>query len=393
MSAATKKTVIGLTGNIATGKTVVRKMLGHLGAYTIDADALTHRVMAKDGPGYGSIVEQFGKFILDSQGNIDREKLGKVVFSDPEALASLEAIIHPYVRQAVDFLIRRASQDVVVVEAIKLLESPLREKIDSLWVTTASEDNQLVRLATKRKMSTKDARQRMSNQSSQREKIAAANVVIENNGSFEDTWKQVQKAWQKLFPYGSTGDTQRIPADKVRAAAAAAAAEQVDLSEALLDIDRAKPRQAQDIANFINRMSGTTGLSRMDVMAAFGEKAYMLLYANDQLAGVVGWQVENLVARIDEIWLEGTLNLPKALKAIVEAIEKSSKELQAEALLAFVDPEQAADTSIWQPMGYQILTIPQLEISAWQEAARESQPADTLILFKQLRVDQILRPI
>jgi dephospho-CoA kinase len=131
----------------------------------------------------------------------------------------------------------------------------------------------------------------------------------------------------------------------------------------------------------------------MDVMAAFGEKAYMLLYANDQLAGVVGWQVENLVARIDEIWLEGTLNLSKALKAIVEAIEKYSKELQAEALLAFVDPEQAADTSIWQPMGYQIMTIPQLEISAWQDAARESQPADTLILFKQLRVDQILRPI
>ena len=391
MSSATKKTIIGLTGNIATGKTVVRKMLGHLGAYTIDADALTHRVMAKDGPGYGSIVELFGKFILDSQGNIDRAKLGKVVFSDPEALAGLEAIIHPYVRQAVDFLIRRASQDVVVVEAIKLLESPLREKIDSLWVTTASEDNQLVRLATKRKMSTKDARQRMSNQSSQREKTAAADVVIENNGSFEDTWKQVQKAWQKLFPYGSTGDTQRIPADKVRTAAAAA--EQRDLSEALLDIDRAKPRQAQDIADFINRMSGTTGLSRMDVMAAFGEKAYMLLYANDQLAGVVGWQVENLVARIDEIWLEGTLNLSKALKALVEAIEKSSKELQAEALLAFVDPEQAADTSIWQPMGYQILTIPQLEISAWQEAARESQPADTLILFKQLRVDQILRPI
>ena len=391
MSAAPNKTIIGLTGNIATGKTVVRKMLGHLGAYTIDADALTHRVMAKDGPGYDRIVDLFGKFILDAQGNIDRAKLGKVVFADPEALASLEGIIHPYVRQAVDYLIRRASQDVIVVEAIKLLESPLRERIDSLWVTTASEDNQLVRLATKRKMSTRNARERMSSQSPQKEKAAAADVVIENNGSFEDTWKQVQNAWQKLFPYGSTGDTQRIPADKVRAAAAAA--QTLDLSDAIIETDRAKPRQAQDIADFINRMSGTTGLSRMDVMAAFGEKAYMLLYANDHLGGVVGWQVENLVARIDEIWLEGTLNLSTALKALVEAIEKASKELQAEALLAFVDPEQAADTSIWQPMGYQVMTVPQLEISAWQEAARESQPADTLILFKQLRVDQILRPI
>jgi dephospho-CoA kinase len=390
MSAAVKKTVIGLTGNIATGKTVVRKMLGHLGAYTIDADALTHRVMAKDGPGYSRIVELFGKFILDKDGNIDRSKLAKVVFTDPEALESLESVVHPYVRQAVDYLIKKASQDVVVVEAIKLLESPLREKIDLLWVTTASEDNQLLRLATKRKMSTQDARQRMLNQTSQREKIAAANVVIENNGSFEDTWKQVQGAWQKLFPYGSTGDTLRIPADKVRARAAE---ERLDLSKAVLEIDRAKPLQAQEIADFINRMSGTTGLSRMDVMAAFGEKAFMMLYADDQIAGVVGWQVENLVARIDEIWLEGTLDLSKALKALVEVIENSSKELQAEALLAFVDPEQAADTTIWQPMGYQILTIPQLEVNAWQEAARESQPPDTLILFKQLRIDRILRPI
>jgi dephospho-CoA kinase len=235
-----------------------------------------------------------------------------------------------------------------------------------------------------------DARQRMASQSPQREKTAAADVVIENNGSFEDTWKQVQKAWQKLFPYGTTGDTLRIPADKVRAAAEAA---RVDLSTAALEIDRAKPRQAQEIADFINRMTGTTGLSRMDVMAAFGEKAYMLLYADDQLAGVVGWQVENLVARIDEIWMEGTLNISKALRVMAEKIESASKELQAEAILAFVDPEQAADTTLWQPMGYQILTIPQLEVNAWQEAARESQPPDTLILFKQLRIDRILRPI
>ncbi len=391
MGAASKKTVIGLTGNIATGKTVVRKMLGHLGAYTIDADALTHRVMAQDGPGYPRIVDLFGKFILDDAGNIDRSKLAKLVFSDEEALAQLEAIIHPYVRQAVNYLISRASQEVVVVEAIKLLESPLREKADSVWVTVSSEDIQLLRLATKRNMTTREARQRMENQSPQGVKVAQADIVIENNGSFEDTWKQVQSAWQKLFPHGTTGDTLRIPADKVRAAAAVT--EGLDLSKAAIEIDRAKPRQAQEIADFINFMSGTTGLSRMDVMAAFGEKAYMLLYADDQLAGVVGWQVENLVARIDEIWLEGTLDFSKALKAIVEEIEKSSKELQAEALLAFVDPEQAADTTIWQPMGYQIMTIPQLEISAWQEAARESQPPDTLILFKQLRVDQILRPI
>jgi dephospho-CoA kinase len=77
----------------------------------------------------------------------------------------------------------------------------------------------------------------------------------------------------------------------------------------------------------------------------------------------------------------------------MDKIESASKELQAEALLVFVDPEQIAETTIWQPLDYQVLTIPQLEVSAWQDAAVESQPEDTLILFKQLRVDRVLRPI
>ncbi|MFN2145601.1 MAG: dephospho-CoA kinase, partial [Anaerolineales bacterium] len=213
MSANKKKTIIGLTGNIATGKTVVRRMLGHLGAYTIDADALTHRIMAPDGPGYKPILNQFGKFILGDDGAIDRKKLGKVVFSDPEALAALEAIIHPYVRKAVDYMIKNAKQDVIVIEAIKLLESPLKDRADVIWVTTSSEDNQLVRLATKRGMSAAESRQRMEAQSEQSSKIAAADLVIENNGSFEDTWKQVNAGWEVLFPEtAAESEPQRIEA-------------------------------------------------------------------------------------------------------------------------------------------------------------------------------------
>lgn len=390
--AVRNKTIIGLTGNIATGKTVVRKMLGHLGAYTIDADSLTHRVMAQDGPGYHKIVDLFGKFILDQQGNINRSKLGKLVFADPEALKALEAIVHPYVRQAVDYLIGKASQEVIVIEAIKLLESPLREKTDFIWVTTSSEDNQLERLSRKRGMTAKDALQRMANQSSQTEKVAAADVVIHNDGGFEETWNQVQTGWKKLFPEESVLETGRIEVEKVRAGVRAA--EKIDAATAKLEVERARPKQAQEIADFINRISSRKPeLSRMDIMAAFGEKAYMLLYANDQLVGAVGWQVENLVARVDEIWLDAAISAPKAVREVMDKIETASKELQAEALLVFVDPEQIAETTIWQPLDYQVLTIPQLEVSAWQDAAVESQPEDTLILFKQLRVDRVLRPI
>src|SRR5689334_1396917 len=102
------KYVIGLTGNIATGKSVVRKMLEHLGAFGLDADALAHQAIAKGGPAYASVVKNFGDWLLTEAGEIDRTRLGKLVFTDPEALAKLEAIIHPLVGQALDFLIKRS---------------------------------------------------------------------------------------------------------------------------------------------------------------------------------------------------------------------------------------------------------------------------------------------
>ena len=112
------KYVIGLTGNIATGKSVVRRMLEHLGAYTIDADALSHRSISKGAPGYQPVLDTFGKWLIGKDGEIDRSKLGKLVFSDREALVQLEDIIHPLVNQAASMLIQRAIQPVVVVEAI-----------------------------------------------------------------------------------------------------------------------------------------------------------------------------------------------------------------------------------------------------------------------------------
>src|SRR5512141_1238742 len=102
MSAWPGKYVIGLTGNIGTGKSVVRRMLEHMGAYGIDADALAHRAMANGAPGYGPVVAAFGSFVVEAGGEIDRTRLGRIVFNDPDALKILEGIIHPLVGQAVD---------------------------------------------------------------------------------------------------------------------------------------------------------------------------------------------------------------------------------------------------------------------------------------------------
>jgi dephospho-CoA kinase len=388
MSTADKKFVIGLTGNIATGKSVVRKMLEHLGAYGIDADALSHRVIEKGAPGYQPVVDQFGKLILDGDGNIDRAKLGALVFSDLQALKKLEEIIHPNVRLAVAHLIKKSPHKVVVVEAIKLLESTLRSKVDTVWVTIASEANQLARLAKNRGLSEDEARARMANQSPQKEKTAAASIVIDNNHSIEDTWNQVQEAWRYLFPE----DEQTRPEEPPILPQADGRA--VDLTGVELLVSRARPGQAEDIASFINRLSGgKTNLTRMEMMAAFGEKAYMILSAGNQMVGVVGWQVENLVARVDEVWLHENLDLAEALEALVPAIEEASRHLQAEAALIFVPPELAKGIDSWSKLGYQPRTVDELPVNAWKEAALETMPESTHMLFKQLRVDRVLRPL
>ena len=205
------KYVIGLTGNIATGKSVVRRMLEHLGAYTIDADALSHRAIARGAPGYQPMLDIFGKWLVGKDGEIDRLKLGNLVFSDREALEQLENIVHPLVKHAASMLIQRAIQHVIVVEAIKLLESDVRKACDTIWVTTAPEEIQVERLVRKRGLTKEQALDRIHIQSAQSDKVAAANIVIHNTGSYDDLWEQISKEWKKISPKG-TGDT--IPSIK-----------------------------------------------------------------------------------------------------------------------------------------------------------------------------------
>ncbi|NJL95775.1 MAG: dephospho-CoA kinase [Anaerolineae bacterium] len=192
------KYVIGLTGNIAMGKSLVLQMLQHLGAYTIDADGLAHQVMAPNAPAYKPVIEMFGRFVVNPQGQIDRNRLGAVVFSHPEALQALEAMTHPIISAAIDTLISRAKHQVVVVEAIKLLEGKLADGVDAIWVVDSSAEKQLERLITKRKLPREEALKRINVQNPQGEKLARADVVIRNDGKPEETWAQVQRAWQNI---------------------------------------------------------------------------------------------------------------------------------------------------------------------------------------------------
>jgi len=377
MSAWPGKHVIGLTGNIATGKSVVRKMLEHLGAYGIDADALAHRAIAKDAPGYQPVLDTFGSWILTPEGQIDRTKLGRVVFSDLEALEKLEAIIHPLVRQAIDLLVRRAGQKIIVIEAIKLLEGELRQACDNIWVTTAPMEIQLRRLRLNRGLSAEVARQRIAVQPPQAEKIEAADVVIKNSDSFESTWKQVLAAWQDTIAEEAVEFPRPAPAEK-----------------GALIVERAGPRQANEIAEFITEISkGRRAMSAADVMAAFGEKAFLLLKIDERLVGIAGWQVENLVARVSDVYLEPGLPLGEAVRVLMDAIEIASRELQSEVLLMFLPPHLGRHNAVWVALGYSPRNPQDLRVNAWEEAALESMPVGTVMFYKQLRKDRVLRPV
>jgi len=192
------KTIIGLTGNIAVGKSLVLAQLAGLGAAAIDADRVAHQVLLRGGAAFERVLEAFGGGILGADGEIQRSALGDIVFADGAQLRRLEAITHPAIRQEIDRRIRDASADVVVIEAIKLLEGELRNAVDAVWVVDAAPASQLERLMDARGLSYAEAQRRIDLQNSQADKLQQADVIIANDGSADDTRAQVERAWQQV---------------------------------------------------------------------------------------------------------------------------------------------------------------------------------------------------
>lgn len=391
--------VIGLTGNIAVGKSVVRQMLQHLGAYTVDADGLTHQAMAPGAPAYLPIVEMFGRFVLNEDGTVNRAVLGSIVFSFPEALAKLEAIVHPVVSQAIQTLIGRAKQRVIVIEAIKLLESDLMKHVDAVWVVDALPETQLKRLTEKRRMTEDEARKRIIAQRPQADKIARSNVIIMNDGNVEETWKQVQAAWNKTFKAerpageqdgaarnGGLAHPQPIDDNRMRAAGAQPALD--------LHIRRGMPGNADLIANFISHVTRKP-VDRMDIMLAFGQKSYLLAQDhNDNVLGLTGWQVENLITRVDEFYIDPSVPRELVVRALTQAIEEASRELQSEVSFIFVPTTTPKETlQSFVTSGYHNLRIEDVKFPAWREAAHEMLSSEVVGLMKQLRADRVMKPI
>lgn len=189
---------VGLTGGIASGKSVVADGLARRGAVVIDADVLAREVVAPGTPGLAAVVERFGPEVLVDD-RLDRARVGAIVFADLQARRDLEAIVHPAVRARAAELEQAAASDAVVVHVIPLLvETGQADDFDRVVVVDVDPETQVARLRTRDGLSKSDARARLAAQASRAERRAAADVVLHNLGPIAALEEQIDRLWAEL---------------------------------------------------------------------------------------------------------------------------------------------------------------------------------------------------
>ncbi len=395
------KYIIGLTGNIATGKSTVARMLERLGAKVIDADRLVHWLLNKDESLKKDIVKEFGSDILGEDGRIVRKRLAAKVFGKPQALRRLEELIHPKVVRLVQWLIDRAEEDVIVVEAIKLIESGMHKYCDALWVVHCSRSEQVRRLIEYRGMSPYDALLRVRAQPPQEEKLAQADVVIDNEGDLRATWEQVRDEWEKVLrevqarkaakpaaPLGKPAPTMPKPAPEAAKPAAEAPRPTIEVS--------ARKATRQDVEALARVMSEASGreVSSQEALMKLLEMGYVLGIAEERPVGAVGWLAENLVASIEEVLIVPGVPAEAVLPPMLDAMEAEARTLLCEVAMVALPPgDSLAD--VYARCGYERMDSTEGLFRAWREEATrllESREGATLYL-KRLREELITKPV
>jgi dephospho-CoA kinase len=193
-----KKIILGLTGSFGSGKSTVAKILKSFGARIIDADRIAHRVIQPPSKVYQKIIHTFGKDILKQNRTIDRNKLAKIVFKDKAILKRLNQIVHPKVIKTIKNQIKTTKKKVVVLDAPLLLEAGLGNLVDKLIVVKIKRKKQVGRLEKKTSLNKKEILSRIKAQILLSHKVRLADFVIDNNGTFKNTKRQVRLFWRNL---------------------------------------------------------------------------------------------------------------------------------------------------------------------------------------------------
>lgn len=205
--------VIGLTGGIASGKTTVSDYLKSLGVCVIDADEVAHEVTSPGSAGFEEVIEEFGEDLLTPEGNLNRRKLGEIVFSDKEALSKLNAIVHPLVIEKIRQMLTeiegshhvsgkgQEEHDVpcVVLDVPLLFESGMDDLCDEVWVVAVDEDTQVKRLMERDGYTFDEAVRRIKAQMPLEEKVRRAHRVLDNTGTIEETKRQVDELFEDVM--------------------------------------------------------------------------------------------------------------------------------------------------------------------------------------------------
>ena len=204
--------VVGLTGGMGTGKSEVSRMLQDFDAVLINADQVGHETYAPGTEAWRDVVDTFGEEVLYPGGEIDRRKLGSIVFNDPQALAQLNAIMHPRMAGVIGKRVRELKKrgvGVIVLEAALLIEANWTPLTDEVWVVTAPEDTAVQRIQARSGLPEDAVRARIRTQLSQEERVRRADAVIDNAGSLEELRQAVTELWKQRILVRQVGNGPR----------------------------------------------------------------------------------------------------------------------------------------------------------------------------------------
>ena len=348
--------VIGLTGNIGTGKSAIMKVAAERGALTIDADQVVHQILENDSGIQEKIGATFGGDVRHPDGKINRPALGSIVFADESKLGQLEEILHPQVRENISQQVKSADAPLVMIEAIKLLEGPLKELCDAVWVANCGKLLQLQRLVIARGMDDEEAFKRIAAQSPQSEKVAQADLIIDTTGTLADTQSQVNAALDDILSEdksaasesaavtaGSTPNSKEtVVAPTITPEMWAQAATQKEAAltpaeDVEVTVRRARPSDIPSIMLLIHKATdGKVQPKRAEILHSLSDRGYLIGQTGTEITAIAGWYTDKGFAAIEQIYIHPQETAKTTGMALLDEIHKTAYELMAEAIFAFM---------------------------------------------------------